>query len=489
MCLDLFGNRIGVRMTRSPIENALSAEGTLVDLSLDPRVAGLESMLRDVSAVKDPAKMLKAFGPWVGQRFPREAFISVSKRDLPEGKYKLTRVITNTKNPMDTLRSDKARDPWREWMALPTYSGGLIGKIIAQGSPQIITNVDFTQDPVLGKVLGDDASRVRAVSAIPSYDDGDALNWALSFHTRTDWSELDTFVAGLLDVNLMGTATRNLVFRKQAESLNVQLMEQFEQIAKIQRQLLPDQNPKLDGLALSTSYLTSNVAGGDYYDYVQGDDGRLGIVIADVSGHGPGAATVMAMLRTILSCYTDLSDHDDLDANAAQIARYCNQKLVQSNLNGEFATAFFCIIDPRTGHLTWTRCGHNPPLLRRADGSIEQIESAATLPLGIMDHDDFSSDSCTMHPGDTLILYTDGITEATANRPAHEFTMHKDQRDTRAEQFGVQRLIDSLDTCSGNPECAIDHVHRALFKFTNRLDRDDDQTLVVIQRHPESTSS
>lgn len=484
-------DRIGVRVMSSlPTNQTLSAEGTLVDLSTDPRIAGLESMLRDVSAVKDPAKMLKAFGPWVGQRFPREAFISVSKRDLPVGKYKLTRVITNTKDPMKSLPDDDASDPWRQWMALPTYSGGLIGRIIQQDSPQIITSVDFTQDPVLGKVLGEDAARVRAVSAIPSYDDGEALNWALSFHTRTDWSDLDTFVAGLLDVNLMGTATRNLVFRKQAESLNAQLMEQFEQVAKIQRQLLPDQNPKLEGLSLSTSYLTSNIAGGDYYDYVQGDDGRFGIVIADVSGHGPGAATVMAMLRTILSCYGDMHKHDDrLDANAANIARYCNEKLVQSNLNGEFATAFFCIIDPSNGHLTWTRCGHNPPLLRRADGAVEQIESAATLPLGITNDLEFDTDSCTMHPGDTLILYTDGITEATANRPAHEFSMHTDQRDSRAEQFGMQRLIDSLDNCSGNPECAIDHAHRALFKFTNRLDRDDDQTLVVIQRNPEQKPS
>ena len=477
-------------MSSLPTNQTLSAEGTLVDLSTDPRIAGLESMLRDVSAVKDPAKMLKAFGPWVGQRFPREAFISVSKRDLPVGKYKLTRVITNTKDPMKSLRDENASDPWHQWMALPTYSGGLIGRIIQQDSPQIFTSVDFTQDPVLGDVLGEDAARVRAVSAIPSYDDGEALNWALSFHTRTDWSDLDTFVAGLLDVNLMGTATRNLVFRKQAESLNAQLMEQFEQVAKIQRQLLPDQNPKLEGLSLSTSYLTSNIAGGDYYDYVQGDDGRFGIVIADVSGHGPGAATVMAMLRTILSCYGDLRKRDDrLDANAANIARYCNEKLVQSNLNGEFATAFFCIIDPSTGHLTWTRCGHNPPLLRRADGAVEQIDSAATLPLGITNDLEFDTDSCTMHPGDTLILYTDGITEATANRPAHEFSMHTDQRDSKAEQFGMQRLIDSLDTCTGNPECAIDHVHRALFKFTNRLDRDDDQTLVVIQRNPEQKPS
>lgn len=473
-------------MSQTPVDNTLSAEGTQVDLSQDPRIGALESMLRDVSAVKDPAKMLQAFGPWVGQRFPRDAFISVSKRDLPEGKYKLTRVITNTRSPMDTFSDAPNRDPWSEWVALTTYEGGIIGRIIAQESPQIYTNVDFSRDPVLGEVLGEDATRVRAISAIPSYDDGLALNWALSFHKRIVWNDLDSFVAGLLDLNMMGTATRNLVFRKQAETLNARLLEQFEQIAKIQRQLLPDQNPRLDGLSLSTSYLTSNIAGGDFYDYFQGDDGRIGIVIADVSGHGPGAATVMAMLRTILYCYSDIAESPDrVDSDVARIARYCNTKLVQSNLNGEFATAFFCIIDPSDGTLTWTRCGHNPPLLRRKDGSIEQIESAATLPLGIADGIGFESDSCTMHPGDTLILYTDGITEATANRPAHEFSMHHASRNTKAEQFGTQRLIDSLDTCSGNPECAIDHVHRALFAFTNRLDRDDDQTLVVIQRDEE----
>jgi sigma-B regulation protein RsbU (phosphoserine phosphatase) len=188
------------------------------------------------------------------------------------------------------------------------------------------------------------------------------------------------------------------------------------------------------------------------------------------------------MIRSILHCYPDVVGPEHALDDVAGIARYCNEKLVAANLNGEFATAFFCIIDTRDGTLTWTRCGHNPPLLRRADGSIEQIESAATIPLGISDGLDFTSGSCTMHHGDTLILYTDGITESTANRPAHEFSMHQAQRDTKAEQFGVDRLIESLDTCSGKPECAIDHIHRALFKFTNRLDRDDDQTLVVIQR-------
>ncbi|PCI08116.1 hypothetical protein COB72_08940 [bacterium] len=444
-----------------------------VDLSDNPKIAALSKVLREVSSVKDPAEMLKAFGPWVGQRFPRDAFVSVSTRGLAPDKYKITRSISH---PVKVSpQPSPGGNPWAEWENLPTYKGGLIGEIIAHGEPSVLTGFDLTKDQALFKALGPYASKLKSVTAMPAYDDGEPLNWSLSFHERADWNNLDSFVAGLLDMNMMGTATRNLVFRKQAETLNEQLMSQFEQIAKIQRQLLPDRAPKLEGFTLATSYLTSNIAGGDYFDYFQGEDNRIGIVIADVSGHGPGAATVMAMLRAILHCYRDtLEDSRSVVDDIADVARYCNRKLVEANLNGEFATAFFCVLDPESGKIQWTRCGHNPPMIRRKDGTIKQLESAGTLPLGITKDIDFESDSCIMEPGDTLILYTDGITEAAA--PRHLST------DNDLDMFGVDRLMDSLNACTGMPQCVIDSIHKALYKFTHKLERDDDQTLVVIQR-------
>lgn len=469
-------------MSPTPVNNQLTANGRYVDLAADPRVGALSRTLREVSAVKDPNRMLKAFGPWIGNRFPRDGFISVSIRDLPEGQYKITRSITNTRGPKVPTEQAPAEDPWRHWVSLPTHEGGLIGEVIASGEPQIVTGVDFTLDPVLSGVLGEDATRVRAMTAMPAWDDGEALNWSISFHERMVWNDLDTFVAGLLDVNLMGTATRNLVFRRQAEALNAQLVSQFEQIAKIQRQLLPDRSPTIEGFQLATSYLTSDIAGGDYFDFITGGDGKMGIVIADVSGHGPGAATVMAMMRAILHCYGDtLDDPATVNNDVAAFARYCNSKLVNANLNGEFATAFFCTLAPHTGRLEWTRCGHNPPLIRRANGSVEAIESAGTLPLGITDEMEFAADSCILHPGDTLILYTDGITEA-ARRPSRLKGVHEPDPTQDHELFGTERLSEALHTCTGEPGCVIDSVHRALFQFTGRLNRDDDQTLVVLQR-------
>jgi sigma-B regulation protein RsbU (phosphoserine phosphatase) len=443
-----------------------------VDLSANPKIGALSKILREVSSVKDPAEMLKAFGPWIGQRFPRDAFVSVSVRDLPKGSYKITRSISHSDGKPQHSPSG---NPWLDWDRLPTFKGGLIGEIISAGEPAVVTGLDLSKDKALCESLGEYASKLTSVTAMPAYDDGEAMNWSMSFHEHSDWEDLDSFVAGLLDMNMMGTATRNLVVRKQAETLNEQLMGQCEQIAKIQRRLLPSRSPKLSGFSLATSYLTSNIAGGDYFDYFQGDDDRLGIVIADVSGHGPGAATVMAMLRAILHCYRDtLGEESSVVGDIADVARYCNRKLVEANLSGEFATAFFCVIDPETGEIHWTRCGHNPPLLRRADGSIKLLESAATLPLGITTDIEFESDSCFMEPGDTLILYTDGITEASAPRYLSE--------NNELNMFGVDRLKNSLEHCTGHPQCTIDSVHGALYKFTHKLERDDDQTLVVIQR-------
>jgi phosphoserine phosphatase RsbU/P len=459
---------------------AITDTTRFVDLDSNPNIAALTKVLREVSSVRDPAEMLKAFGPWVGQRFPRDAFISVSIRDLPEGSYKITRSMSQGEtNPRS---SPAGGDPWKNWNLLTTYKGGLIGEIVATGEPQVVTGFDLTKDEAILEALGPYASQLNSMTAMPTFDNGEPLNWALSFHEKMDWENLDTFVLGLVDMNMMGSATRNLVYRKQAETLNEQLVGQFEQIAKIQQQLLPQRDPEFEGYKLATSYLTSNIAGGDYYDYIQGTDGRVGIIIADVSGHGPGAATVMAMLRAILHCYSETLESSDLvTGDTADVANFCNRNLVAANLNGEFATAFFCVIDPKNGHLQWTRCGHNPPMIRKPDGRIITLETAATLPLGIVDGIDFESDSCTMEPGDTLILYTDGITEASAH-PHHS-------ANDELVMFGVDRLEAAVESCSGDPSCAIDSIHTALHQFTHRLGREDDQTLVVVQRNAVSSQS
>lgn len=418
--------------------------------------------MRSVSGLTDPAELLKAFSPWLATRFRRDFFVTVSRRGLKDGEYKFTRVVPGRPNFSDLTNSRVVMNPWKQWEELPVYRGGLVGEIILRAEPRLIHLPNLVGDPVLAGVMGADAGRMRSLAAIPAFDGGEAINWSIIFCADEQPYSPEEFEAGMLDINMMGTATRNLVARKQVEDLNNKLSSQIEQIARIQRTLLPDKNPRIPGFEIATSYIPSDDTGGDYYDYYHYPDGRLGVLIADVSGHGAGAATVMAMLRAIIHCY-EIDDTVD----PARFADYCNAKLAESRLEGNFVTAFFCVIDPATGRIVWSRAGHNPPRIRRADGTIDVITSAGTLPLGVIDELEAESDSGVLHPGDTLVLYTDGITEL---------------RDRSNELFGEERFDDAVHRCSGMPECVVDSVHQAMYRFTGSMTRQDDQTLVVIQR-------
>lgn len=439
-----------------------------IDLSANPRIAELTRVMRRVSGVADPAAMLAAFTPWMGARFRSDYLVTVSRRGMPPGQYKFTRVLPGADGgqPAEGRAGGSApgpsfANPWLEWDRIPTHSGGLVGEIIARGEPRLMSGLDLAADPVLGGVMGAAAGRMRSLAAIPTYDDGEAINWSLSLRADEAWEDIAEFEERMLDISIMGAATRNLVARRQVEGLNARLSAQLEQIARIQRALLPERSPEIPGYEVATSYITSDESGGDYYDFYHYPDGRVGLLIADVSGHGAGAATVMAMLRAIIHCY------ESLEPDTAGFAQYCNTKLTASRLDGNFITAFFCILDPATGGLAWTRAGHNPPRVRRADGTVDVLTSAATLPLGIVDDLGAESDRGVLGPGDTLVLYTDGITEL---------------RDGATELFGEARLDAALHACNGRPECVVDSIHSAMYAFTGSMTRQDDQTLVVLRR-------
>lgn len=431
-----------------------------IDLDNHPRIGKLTEVMRTISTLTEPAEMIRAFAPWVSTRTTRDYFISVSKRNLPEGQYKLTRVIPGRPN-FEAARTAPVINPWETWDDIPTHEGGLIGEILRIGKPRLIEGIDLAGDPVLGAVMGEEASEMKMLAAMPAFDEGEPLNWSISFSKDPNWDAVGQFESGMLDVNMMGTATRNLVVRKEIQNLNNRLSTQLEQIARIQRAMLPEKSPDVPGFDVATSYITSDDSGGDYYDFFSFPDGRFGVLIADVSGHGAGAATVVAMLRAIIHCY----EADDGDP--AAFADYCNAKLGAARLSGNFITAFFCVIDPKSGHIVWSRAGHNPPRIRRADGSVDVIDSAGTLPLGIIDELNATSDSGQLGVGDTLILYTDGITEL---------------RNTDDELFGEERMDAALEQCTGKPECVVDTIHKKMFAFTGSMTRQDDQTLVVVRR-------
>src|SRR5690606_13982346 len=109
-------------------------------------------------------------------------------------KYKITRSLTYPQSR--SMQATITGNPWRDWQLLPTYEGGLIGEIVATGEPQVVTGFDLSKDAALLKALGPYATQLHSLTAMPTFDDGQPLNWAISFHEEANWSDLDTFVAG-----------------------------------------------------------------------------------------------------------------------------------------------------------------------------------------------------------------------------------------------------------------------------------------------------
>lgn len=433
--------------------------------------AWLAKLFREGSRLTEPAEVVRHFGGYFRRLRPSPLFVSVSRRGLDDGRYKITRWLPDDMRQRVESGEAEPPDPWRDWDALPIHQGGLIGEIIDRGEPRVLHNLDLTHDAALGDTL----AWARSCMAVPNYDNGEALYWSLWFYAEPQGPGPDVLEAAIVETNLLGMSTKNLVSRRRAESLAAQLRNEMEEIANIQRSLLPQKLPRVDGVELATSYLTSDQAGGDYYDAKVLSDGRLGVLIADVSGHGPAAATVMAMLRTIVHTYEDVygAEHPD----AADVVDFTNRRLMESNLVGNFVTAYFMMLDPTTGRFESALCGHNPPRLRRPDGTIVPLDEGATVPLGVREDIDAHTACRTLEPGDTLVLYTDGITEAFGRpdplAPGGPKVM-----------FGTERLDNAIAACSGRPQCVIDSVYNDLYRHTGSYDRDDDQTIVAIRFEP-----
>jgi sigma-B regulation protein RsbU (phosphoserine phosphatase) len=321
----------------------------------------------------------------------------------------------------------------------------------------VFSGLELRADPV----LGDRLAHLRSGLVVPIYFQGEPLYFNIAFRRPDHAFPDDHIEQALLMANLVGSGNSRLLMTEEINRLNARLTQQLEEVAEVQRSLLPKRKPDISGLDIAVSYLTSDQAGGDYYDFFPFDDGTWGILIADVSGHGPAAATIMAMLRGILHAYAAP------DRSPAAVLRYANERLVEAGIEGTFITAFLAVYDPATARVTFARAGHNPPILKDGrTGAVATLDGAGALPLGITPDFPIEAESVTLRPRDTLVLYTDGITEAfNASR----------------EMFGPERLDHALEKCSGEPECVVDSVHGALFSHTGSRTRADDQTLIALR--------
>lgn len=430
-----------------------------LDLSSNRRIETVLTMVREISTAITPIQVFNAFADHYWVLRPMDYMISMSTKDLPDTPphpFRITREYD-----IERIREGKivpARvEHWRRRDLIPIHSGGFLGEVVAAKRPQIFHNLNIHNDPVLGNRI----AHMGSACVMPLYDEGEPRYWNIQFRKQPDAFTVDELEQGILVANLAGGNNTRLILVEEVRKLNAALRQQFEEVARVQRSLLPAQTPDIPGLEIATSYLTSDQAGGDYFDFLKLPDGSWGIIIADVAGHGAAAATVMAMFHGILHSYSGASTEPDA------ILRWANTRLFEAGIEGTFITAFLGIYDPRAARIRYARCGHNPPLLKDGrSGRVRLLDDEGALPLGVFDPYDIRCESIDLSPQDTLVLYTDGITEAF---------------DSTRTMFGEDRLRESLDHCSGAPDCVVDSVHGALFKHTGSMSRADDQTLVAIR--------
>jgi len=234
--------------------------------------------------------------------------------------------------------------------------------------------------------------------------------------------------------------------------------QELEIARQVQARLFPQGPPPIDSLEYAGTCIQARQVGGDYHDFLNLGRGRFGLVIADISGKGIAAALLMANLQANLrsQCAT-ASDEPE------RLLRSVNRLFYENTDDGVYATLFFAEYDDKAGRLRYANCGHLPPLLLRSDGAIEKLDSTCTV-LGLFEQWDCGIAECRLFPGDTFVLYTDGITESF---------------NPTGEEFGEQRLTAALRRHRElAPQAAVMSIVEEVQNFSS-YQQHDDITLIV----------
>ncbi len=244
----------------------------------------------------------------------------------------------------------------------------------------------------------------------------------------------------------------------------ISIQNDLEIAREIQQSIIPRKFPPFPGRKDFELYASMNAAksvGGDFYDFFLIDEDHLGIVMADVSDKGIPAAIYMAVSRTIIhaSAIKEMAPEECLF--------FSNNLLCKDNENSMFVTVFYGILNTKTGVMTYSNAGHNPPYILQKEGAIKLIEPTHDKVLGIIDDCKFSSKSVTLNPGDRLFLFTDGVTEAM-NKEFQLFTEEK-----------LEALLAKIK--ENSPEEIINSVYNAVLEHANGAVQSDDITMLALR--------
>jgi serine phosphatase RsbU (regulator of sigma subunit) len=253
---------------------------------------------------------------------------------------------------------------------------------------------------------------------------------------------------------------KRLVERIRAEAeVNTREEHELKIAGEIQRGLQPGRPRVTRSFSAAGAAIACRTIGGDFFDYFDLPGGRLGFALGDVAGKGPPAALLAAMVQGIFTSHVD--DGHGPAGTIERVNRVLNGRIVE----GRFATVFYAVLSP-DGRLVSCNAGNNYPYLVSCDGAVRRLEKGG-LPIGPFEGATYEEEETPLRPGDTLILYSDGVSDAA---------------DANDEPFGEDRLLASLGpACAMEPEKLIEHVLGEVSAFAAARPQFDDITLLVVR--------
>lgn len=411
------------------------------------RLTEVVEMMREMSLQTDPQEMVRAYAERVRRLLPSDRRLSLSRRGLTAPQYRITRSTTWT----ETV------NPWKEKDRLPLLAGGLLAELLYGDAPRIIDHLEIApDDPAVEYLAGH-----HSLLAIPMFDQGKALNMVVSLRQEPAGFSREVLPELVWLSNLFGRATNNLVLSDELKRTYQALDRELKIVAEIQQSLLPSPLPQIPTLDLAAYYQPSHRAGGDYYDFFPLPEGKWGVFIADVSGHGTPAAVLMAVTHGIAHT------HPGPPQPPGQLLTYLNRHLANLYMSRHegFITAFYGVYDPADRTFRYACAGHNPPRLKRCqDGSLLALDGTNGLPLGVLPDGPYEDHVQQLQRGDQILFYTDGITEAY---------------NAAGEMFGTARLDRALENCTLQASALLDAILGAVADFTGDHPAHDDRTLIV----------
>ncbi len=412
----------------------------------DERLALNVEAMREMSRETDPQKIVQIYGSRMREFTQADGMVALSRRDLEKPKYRITR---SSLWGLDV-------DPWKARTKLILESG-ILGEVLYGEEPVIID--DFVPDP--NDPAYEHLEGKKSLAAVPLYEKGVGMNMIVLLHNEPNAFNREMFPEYVWMSNLFGRATHNQVLTDQLRIAYNELDRELLAVADIQRALLPTELPRIPTLDLAAHYQTSRRAGGDYYDFFALPNGKWGILIADVSGHGTPAAVLMAVTHSI--AHTLITPPDPPSKLLSFINYHLSARYAGS---GNFVTAFYGIYDPTTRKLLYSSAGHPPPRVRQCGSDFVRPMNPKqrALPLGIDGKETYVDTEATLTDGDILVLYTDGITEA---------------RSSDGDMFGTDRLDKALGRCRATAQDLLQSTLDAVHTFAKGRPADDDRTLLV----------